>query len=59
MEIKYCMVSLYLLTGYFAGKIFMSMFLAKSSAVVAFTLVYVFTAEMFPTTIRLVVRASH
>lgn len=40
--------------GYFAGKIFMSMFLAKSSAVVAFTLVYVFTAEMFPTTIRIV-----
>ena len=49
---KMFMFSSQLMTGYFAGKIFMSMFLAKSSAVVAFTLVYVFTAEMFPTTIR-------
>lgn len=38
----------------------MSMFVAKSAAVIAFTLVYVFTAEMFPTTIRWVtVRGFH
>ena len=31
----------------------MSMFVAKFAAGIAFTLVYVFSAEMFPTTLRL------
>ncbi|XP_078366996.1 solute carrier family 22 member 15-like isoform X2 [Oculina patagonica] len=38
--------------GYLAGKIFMSMFVAKFSAGIAFTLVYIYAAELFPTTLR-------
>ncbi|XP_020605193.1 solute carrier family 22 member 15-like [Orbicella faveolata] len=38
--------------GYLAGKIFMSMFVAKLSAGIAFTLVYIYAAELFPTTLR-------
>ncbi|KAJ7383545.1 hypothetical protein OS493_027208 [Desmophyllum pertusum] len=38
--------------SYLAGKIFMSMFVAKFSASVAFTLVYIYAAELFPTTLR-------
>jgi len=40
------------LLGYLAGKIFMSMFVAKLSAGIAFTLVYIYAAELFPTTLR-------
>lgn len=39
-------------TGYLAGKIFMSMVVAKLASVVAFTLVYIYAAELFPTTLR-------
>lgn len=39
-------------TGYLAGKIFMTMALAKFSSVSAFTLVYIYAAELFPTTLR-------
>ncbi|KAJ7383543.1 hypothetical protein OS493_027206 [Desmophyllum pertusum] len=38
--------------GYLAGKIFMSMVVAKLSIAIAFTVVYVYSAEMFPTTLR-------
>jgi len=38
--------------GYLAGKIFMSMFVAKLSAGIAFTLAYIYSAEVFPTTLR-------
>ena len=41
-----------LLPGYLIGKIFMSMVVARLAVSIAFTLIYIFTAEMFPTTLR-------
>ena len=41
-----------LLPGYPIGKILMSMVVARLAVVTAFTLIYIFTAEMFPTTLR-------
>lgn len=38
--------------GFLAGKIFMSMVVAKLSSGVAFTLVYIYAAELFPTALR-------
>lgn len=38
--------------GYLAGEIIMYMFVAKLSGGIAFALVYVYSAELFPTTIR-------
>ncbi|XP_022805229.1 solute carrier family 22 member 15-like [Stylophora pistillata] len=38
--------------GYLIGKIFMSMAVARLAVAIAFTLIYIFTAEMFPTTLR-------
>ncbi|XP_058972157.2 solute carrier family 22 member 15 [Pocillopora verrucosa] len=38
--------------GYMAGKIFMSMVVAKFNSEIAFSLVYIYSAELFPTTIR-------
>ncbi|XP_020605214.1 solute carrier family 22 member 16-like, partial [Orbicella faveolata] len=38
--------------GYLAGKIFMSMFVANFSSGIAFSLVYIYAAELFPTTLR-------
>ena len=40
------------LTGYLAAKIFLYMFVAKLSGDIAFTLVYIYSAELFPTTVR-------
>ena len=47
--------SVIILAGYFAGKIFMSLFVARCSAGMAFVFVYVFSAELFPTALRSVV----
>ena len=56
---KYILVSEYSnlffrfdLTGYLAAKIFLYMFVAKLSGDIAFTLVYIYSAELFPTTVR-------
>lgn len=38
--------------GYMAGKIFMSMVVARFNSEIAFSLVYIYAAELFPTTIR-------
>ncbi|KAM7440832.1 hypothetical protein ABFA07_010066 [Porites harrisoni] len=38
--------------GYLAGKIFMSMVVAKFSIEISFSLVYIYSAELFPTTLR-------
>ncbi|KAL9979764.1 hypothetical protein ACROYT_G017474 [Oculina patagonica] len=38
--------------GYMAGKIFMAIVVAGLSNEIAFTLVYVYSAELFPTTVR-------
>ena len=38
--------------GYMAGKIFMSMFVARFSNEIAFSLIYIYSAELFPTTVR-------
>ena len=41
-----------IVSGFLAGKIFMSMVVAKLSSGVAFTLVYIYAAELFPTALR-------
>lgn len=41
-----------LLSGYMAGKIFMSMVVARFNSEIAFSLVYIYSAELFPTTVR-------
>ncbi|XP_020605191.1 organic cation transporter protein-like [Orbicella faveolata] len=38
--------------GYMAGKIFMSMVVARFNSEIAFSLVYIYSAELFPTTVR-------
>ncbi|KAL9979763.1 hypothetical protein ACROYT_G017473 [Oculina patagonica] len=38
--------------GYMAGKIFMSLVVAKFNSEIAFSLVYIYSAELFPTTVR-------
>ena len=38
--------------GFMAGKIFMSMVVARFSIEIAFSLVYIYSAELFPTTLR-------
>nr|XP_058946475.1 solute carrier family 22 member 15-like [Pocillopora verrucosa] len=38
--------------GYLIGKILMSMVVARLAVAIAFTLIHIFTAEMFPTTLR-------
>lgn len=40
--------------GYLAAKIFLYMFVAKLSGDIAFTLVYIYSAELFPTSVRTV-----
>ena len=39
-------------SGYMAGKIFMSMVVARFNSEIAFSLVYIYSAELFPTTVR-------
>lgn len=40
------------LSGYLIGKIFMYMFVANLGGDIAFAVVYIYSAELFPTTVR-------
>lgn len=54
-EVQKCTIILFpYLTGFLAGKIFMSMVVARFSNDVAFSSVYIYSSELFPTTLRLV-----
>ena len=44
--------SYFLSSGYMAGKIFMSMAVARFNSEIAFSLVYIYAAELFPTPVR-------
>ena len=54
----FCLMSLVIIrcvllqSGYMAGKIFMSMVVARFNSEIAFSLVYIYSAELFPTTLR-------